>query len=52
MGWLKKGIENFLQTAWKEIKNKKPSYNRKKHLIGMPLIGTGGGGNQNIFFSG
>lgn len=44
LDWLLNPVKQFLELATLELKNTKPARGRLKHLIALPLVGTGGGG--------
>lgn len=48
IGWLRDGVRSGLQAAAADLGNRRPLYKRAKHLIGLPLFGTGAGGFDGI----
>ena len=41
--WVRDSIQEYLKYAWSDLQkeNLKPKNKRQKHLIGLPVIGTG-----------
>lgn len=48
IGWLRDGVRSGLQAAAADLGDRRPLYKRAKHLIGLPLFGTGEGGFDGI----
>jgi hypothetical protein len=42
--WFLKGVEQFFETVAKDLGGRKPLYWRAKHLVALPVVGSGGGG--------
>lgn len=46
--WFVEGARAFVETAAAHVKKREPYYGRTKHLLALPVVGTGGGGGISI----
>jgi hypothetical protein len=46
--WFVDGARAFVETAAPAVKKRPPLYGRSKHLLALPVVGTGGGGGMRI----
>jgi SIR2-like protein len=47
IAWFVEGARHFLDRASDRVRRSAPRYDRAKHLLGLPLVGTGGGGARH-----
>jgi SIR2-like protein len=47
IAWFVEGARQFLDRASERLRGSAPRYDRAKHLLGLPLVGTGGGGARH-----
>ena len=45
---LMKSARKFLDVAWSLLKERPPQHGRERHLLALPVIGTGGGGGRDM----
>jgi hypothetical protein len=44
IGWFVEGVDEFLRRATDDVASQPPRFGRAKHLLALPVVGTGAGG--------
>lgn len=47
IGWFVQGVREFLGRVAEDLKHAAPAHNRVKHMVTLPLVGTGFGGMRH-----